>query len=172
MDIGVHHKDFGAVDVAGLTAHLLSLPESAWQENTYRQDTFSVHRRTQSIVLKFDAHTARELLDTFRPFLADLFHKIKEHFGEYTIQKLMFARLPSDCSIPKHIDSAPIFDDTHRLHVPLQTNDNVIFTVGGEHVVMSENNLYEINNKRPHSVANNGDTDRIHLIIDIQEQAA
>jgi hypothetical protein len=52
------------------------------------------------------------------------------------------------------------------VHFPIVTNDKVLFTVGSQTVNMQEGMLYEINNRRKHSVANRGDADRIHLIID------
>ncbi len=46
------------------------------------------------------------------------------------------------------------------------TNDQVLFTVGSQTINMEEGTLYEINNRRKHSVTNRGATDRVHLIVD------
>ena len=54
----------------------------------------------------------------------------------------------------------------HRIHLPLITNDEVIFDVGESSMKMAEGELWEINNRREHAVANNSDNDRIHIILD------
>lgn len=54
----------------------------------------------------------------------------------------------------------------HRIHVPLLTNPDVIFLVGGKQVTMDVGNGYEINNQLVHRVHNGGDEDRIHFIFD------
>ena len=41
------------------------------------------------------------------------------------------------------------------------------YTVNGETVNMKEGECWEINNQRPHSVLNDSDIDRVHLLVDI-----
>ena len=59
---------------------------------------------------------------------------------------------------------------THRTHIPLITNKDVLFKVG-EKVASSESKhmnvgeIWEINNARIHEVNNNGNDDRIHMIV-------
>ena len=55
---------------------------------------------------------------------------------------------------------------SHRIHLSIITNDEVWFTVGNETIHMREGELYEINNRRMHSVKNAGSEDRVHLIMD------
>jgi aspartyl/asparaginyl beta-hydroxylase (cupin superfamily) len=57
----------------------------------------------------------------------------------------------------------------NRTHIPIKTNDNVLFTVAGETINMKEGEIWEFNNQKYHSVHNNGDEDRWHLIIDYQK---
>ena len=52
------------------------------------------------------------------------------------------------------------------MHIPIITNDKVVFAVGGQEKYMQVGELWEINNELVHTVANHGDEDRIHLIID------
>jgi quercetin dioxygenase-like cupin family protein len=56
--------------------------------------------------------------------------------------------------------------NARRIHTAITSNDQVVFTVGGEPRVMNEGELWEINNARPHQVVNQGDQSRVHLIID------
>lgn len=69
-------------------------------------------------------------------------------------------------SIPPHIDEqGPSW--LCRVHIPLTTNDESQFIVGGEHHHMEVGNAYIVNTEVMHSVENNGGTPRIHLMFDV-----
>ena len=53
-----------------------------------------------------------------------------------------------------------------RIHVPIRTNAQVAFFVDGEVVPMKTGECWYANVNLPHSVRNDGTTDRIHLVID------
>ncbi len=53
-----------------------------------------------------------------------------------------------------------------RLHLCLFSNNDVSFTVAGEEIHILEGELWYLNADEPHSVTNNSDTPRIHLVID------
>jgi hypothetical protein len=53
-----------------------------------------------------------------------------------------------------------------RLHVPIATNPDVDFRLNGERVTLGEGECWYLRLSDPHSVANAGDRDRIHLVID------
>jgi len=52
------------------------------------------------------------------------------------------------------------------VHIPITTNDKVVFTVDGEKKNMQVGEFWEIDNSQDHSVENQGNEDRIHLIVD------
>lgn len=54
-----------------------------------------------------------------------------------------------------------------RVHVPLQTNDQVEFYLGGELVNMREGEAWVGDFSLPHRVDNLGASDRIHLVLDV-----
>ena len=54
-----------------------------------------------------------------------------------------------------------------RLHIPIQTNDDVDFRLNGTRVVLREGECWYLRLSDPHSVANRGNTDRVHLVIDV-----
>jgi aspartyl/asparaginyl beta-hydroxylase (cupin superfamily) len=53
-----------------------------------------------------------------------------------------------------------------RTHIPIITNSEVTFIVGGETKYLKEGEIWEIDNSKEHSVNNNSNVDRIHLIMD------
>ena len=50
--------------------------------------------------------------------------------------------------------------------MPVATNPRVRFTVDGRPFKLEAGKVYEINNRKTHSVINKGTTDRIHFIFD------
>jgi len=69
-------------------------------------------------------------------------------------------------TIAQYRDMNFAFAHAHRVHVPSITNDLVWFTVGGETLNVPDGEIYEINNRRMHSVCNKGDEPRVHLVLD------
>jgi mannose-6-phosphate isomerase-like protein (cupin superfamily) len=69
--------------------------------------------------------------------------------------------------IKEHRDVELAFENGEaRLHFPIFTNQGVAFYVNDERVTMHEGDCWYINANLKHRVVNNGDTDRIHLVID------
>ena len=68
--------------------------------------------------------------------------------------------------IPPHTDAQP-HNWMTRIHVPLTTNAESKFIVGGESHHMEVGQAYLVNTEAEHSVENDGKTPRIHLMWDV-----
>ena len=68
--------------------------------------------------------------------------------------------------IKPHRDANPAAKWPHKIHVPIQTNDQVAFLVGDTEYHFPEGEAVEVNNMGVHAVRNGGDSDRIHLIFE------
>ncbi len=69
--------------------------------------------------------------------------------------------------VKAHTDAGLAFEQGEvRIHIPLKTNDGVDFYVDDEALHLREGECWYINFELKHSLANNGNTDRIHLVID------
>jgi len=69
--------------------------------------------------------------------------------------------------IKPHRDVELAFEKNEaRLHVPIFTNPDVEFFIVEQRVVMEPGTCWYINANLTHRVANHGDTDRIHLVVD------
>lgn len=102
------------------------------------------------------------------PFLARCPY-IREMLGAFTcsMQAVRFLRLGPGSTIREHKDYNLSLDDGEiRLHIPVRTNQDVDFIVGGKRVVMAEGECWYHNFNLPHSVANRGTTARVHLTLD------
>ena len=46
-------RELGPIDITALSETILAQEEVAWHEDQYRQETYDVHRQTETIVLVF-----------------------------------------------------------------------------------------------------------------------
>lgn len=77
--------------------------------------------------------------------------------------------LKSESDIKPHKDYNLGYEDgCFRLHIPIITNDKVNFLLEGERVKMQPGECWYTNVNFTHSVSNFGETDRIHLVIDLE----
>lgn len=175
----------GDIDTADLKVLVQNLTEEQWNSFSVRQKRYEVHQHTQTIGLVYDpdfrhSHPTRlPLLEVFEPRLRPILWMAADHFEEtqsarqlirengagYFIRASL-VRLKANCSITEHRDMNFSLTHSHRVHLPIITSDQVLFTVGKETINMREGQLTEINNRRMHSVRNDGPDDRVHLLLD------
>ncbi len=148
------------------------MPERAWY-GSGREKTYEVHKQTQAMLLIHDDDfrhynpTYHDLYTDFRKELKPIFDFIKDRYNhDGYIVRALFARLKGHGRIDTHTDGLFSLLKCHRIHIPIITNDDVVFTIGGEEKVLGEGEMWEINNATLHAVDNRNDADRIHLIID------
>lgn len=147
-----------------------------WNEYTARQEKYTTHCHTKTIPIIFDKSFN---LNSFKIIPTDYFSlfeneilKIENLISKSTnedgkIIRALLVKLPSGKSIRPHIDRSTTLSLCRRIHIPIQTNENCFFTVGGDKKNLKLGEMWEINNdKRMHSVENLGKYDRIHLIVD------
>jgi hypothetical protein len=167
-------RPLGYVDCRRLTERVLAADENAWYLDHRRQDDYEVHVETQSIILVFfDGWPEVRVThaggwDTFGDLTMPIMEELvaKHYAPGGMVLRVMLARLLPNCQIEAHWDKHPSFSISHRIHVPLLTNPDVEFIVGTERIATRTHQAFELNNKLPHSVANRGNTARIHLIFD------
>ncbi|MEA2212135.1 MAG: hypothetical protein QOF83_2083 [Solirubrobacteraceae bacterium] len=76
-------------------------------------------------------------------------------------------RLGPKALIREHQDYNLGYDDGEvRIHVPLTTSPEVEFRHAGDRVDMQPGEAWYLDLNLPHAVANHGDTERVHLVID------
>ena len=158
-------------DVSKLKAKVAQLTENDWAQSD-RHTQFDIHKETQSIQLLGDdmSHTPPQKTRYFDLLAADvapIIERLKGHFGrEGVFIRMLIARLNAQSEIKPHVDKGYSLINCNRIHIPLFTNDQVQFSVGGESRTLNEGEVWEINNADVHAVANASDYPRVHLIID------
>ena len=176
MKIDVPLKELGEIDASALRDRILEQEAAAWHEDEFRQQTFDVHRETESIVMVFvddskwpQLEVRKEpgwdrIADVALPVMHEIIEKHYEPGG--TIIRAVAAKLLAGAKILPHRDSHPSFHVGHRIHVPITTNPRVRFMIDGRPYQLEPGQAYEINNQMKHSVANKGKEDRITFIFD------
>jgi len=152
-------------------------PESAWILETYRQDNYKMHQETGSIILKLQNRNEKhpiavdntELISKYS-ILNELYAKAAEilGFSKYIVPTSLFVKLPAGKQVYKHKDSFEVFKYINRIHVPIITNAECLFTIGEETKSVEKGKATQIDNMAWHSVENKSSVDRVHLIFDIK----
>jgi hypothetical protein len=84
------------------------------------------------------------------------------------VRSVRLLKLGAGAEIREHRDAGiSIAGEEARLHIPVITNDETEFIVGGRRVIMRPGECWYVNVDLPHSVTNCGHTDRVHLVIDV-----
>tara|TARA_B100000085_G_scaffold135669_1_gene123518 strand:+ start:1317 stop:1955 length:639 start_codon:yes stop_codon:yes gene_type:complete len=157
------------------------LPEEAWDGETDR-NKFSVHTMVKVVPIRwtFDSLKRKKITRLknnewydvleFTNIENELQKIYEKYYGAGFIDTIILALMPGNHTLIPHKDNGYSLMRTHRTHIPLITNKDVLFKVG-EKVASSESKhmnvgeIWEINNARIHEVNNNGNDDRIHMIV-------
>lgn len=168
-----NYKMYGNIDVQDIKDKINTLD---WTEHTLRQNLFKMHEHTQTLEIMWDItslqtnrvgkiHSNYYKLN-MQSFLDNIKPIYKSNFGNGYFIRILFVKLKSNTNILPHIDAGHSLELCKRTHIPIITNPNVTFTIDGETKHLKEGEIWEINNTKEHSVDNNSDEDRIHLLID------
>jgi hypothetical protein len=162
----------GSIDkLEPLLEKVAQLTEQDWSVSD-RQTVFDIHQKTKSIKIIFEdmSHTVPEKTEfhsQFESVLKPVLTQLQKAFGEDgTFVRIILARLEAGAQIEHHVDKGYSLLNSNRVHIPLITNKDVAFYVGGETKNLQAGEIWEINNATVHAVHNKSKHDRVHLIID------
>lgn len=82
------------------------------------------------------------------------------------LRSVRLMRLTAGSTIREHVDDLDAEAGNLRLHVPVTTNPDVEFRLGGQRVEMAPGSIWYLRLSDPHKVVNRGGTDRVHLVLD------
>ena len=152
-------------DAARLAAEVDALPPTAWGTG----GRVGVHRAAEALFLRGYAPSEGALPIENRPPLAALAYIseiIQRHIPAPPMRCLL-ARLPGGARVATHIDRAPYFAQTIRLHIAVTSHDSAFMYCSGQRYVMRPGELWALNNSAPHAVWNaDPERPRTHLICD------
>lgn len=185
MNFSGNFLHLGSVDTGLLRHNVKALTDEQWTAYALRQKRYEVHRDTETIGLVFDpdfrhSHPTRlPMLDIFHDAIYPALKLVASYYEESAKAKALaqefglgyfiratLVRLKAGGKIDAHQDNNFSLTHSHRVHLPVVTNDKVFFNVGEVTMALPAGELYEINNRRLHAVRNESDVDRVHLILD------
>ena len=125
-------------------------------------------------IAKHDPYADERFYRKRRDDIPEYISEVLDTIGSHITHKTRFARLPAGKHIGEHVDHDTKYGV--RLHIPIITNDKSIY--GGRDVngkvreahFPADGGVWFINPGLPHWVRNEGDTERVHLIISCDSQ--
>ena len=155
-----------ALDGNQLGAEVAALPASVWGSTAGRK---GVHRAAEALFLRGHAPAEGEMPIEDRPILKDV--PYLRTFIEETMPapplRALLAKLPAGARIPPHVDRGAYFNNSIRIHVPIETNDEVWMYCDGRGYHMGVGEVWALNNISTHAVWNaHPSQSRTHLICD------
>ena len=185
MNFDGNFRKLGQCNVSTFAAKVAEISDRVWEAESFRTEVYEVHEDTQTLNLLMDDDyrhrnpTRHPAYDEFEPEVVAIMGQVNRYLrGSLKMRRLvakhgpgyficvLLVRLLPDSAIPGHYDTYESLARCHRIHVPLITNDKVIFGVGGSSQHMSAGEIWEINNRHKHSVTNRSEEARVHLILD------
>jgi hypothetical protein len=177
---GIEKLDFviDGATVTKLQNMVSSFSEEEWDEWDYRQKSYEYHRHTKTIRCRWIENNIDEyhegltveygIFSSIERVLGNVFTYIKRHYQGKICQAILTRQNPHSLITP-HIDIGKKLTYSHRLHIPIFTNDDILLQCGEQIINMKVGRVYEINNQMNHMVVNNSDSFKIHLILDVIE---
>ncbi len=154
------------VDANRLLMEVSSLPSELWGSQGGR---VGVHSSAEAIFLRGHAPAEGELAVEDRPALTHLPYVRHLIFAliPATPMRCLLAKLGPGASISPHIDQAPYFGKTLRLHIPILTNPQALMYCAGHVYRMAAGEVWALNNSAVHAVWNrHPELHRTHVICD------
>jgi len=151
-------------DVNKLAEEVLSLNEEQWIPHP---DGFVGNFSIPLISLNGEQNNAFNGPMKVTPVLSQLEYisQILSSFGEvFGRSRLM--RLSPGTEVPLHTDTNYHWYKRVRIHIPIITDEKVIFHCDEKNVHMAAGETWIFDTWKHHKVINNGKTNRIHLVID------
>ena len=165
------------IDAERLATEVSALPSSVWdvRGGKHRYPQQGVHAAADTVFLRGHTPAEGDKPIEDRPLLKELGYirqLIEREIGTRP-QRCMLARLPAGASVLPHVDRAPYFSKTLRVHVPIESNDRVWMFCAGLAYQMKPGQAWALNNVAVHAVWNaHPSLARTHLICDFLPEPA
>ena len=155
--------DLAAVETAGWTEHFVKQNyDGDWSAIALR----AARGETHPVRMIYSDPSCTDFVDTPLLAFAGYFRQVLAAF-ECPLMSVRLMRLAPGSVIKEHRDHDLAFEEGKvRIHVPVVTNQAVDFRLNGTRCLMPAGSSWYLRLSDPHSVANPGTTDRVHLVID------
>jgi hypothetical protein len=171
-------RELGPVDLGTVAADVLATPDEAWDTSDDFEANYNKRgalRQAAHIILRFSDRRQRPAAcydmpawEQWAPRLLPIMEAAVKPYGYARgfFPRIMLARLPGGAFVAPHVDGEPSGNRPHKIHVPILTNADTYFFVEQQRYHFPVGHAYEVNNAARHAAANNGESDRVHLIFE------
>lgn len=157
-------KSWSAISLRGYTPDVMRIEKPVEMSKKWKEEHKDEEFYLQDTFLRQEFPEVEELLS----FL-----------GDAELHRIRFMRLtPGGGELTRHTDqvdpdSGLNINNLSRLHFPIRTNSKVKFGVweptgNKKEVNMKVGECWVLDTRKPHTVINEGDEDRIHLVVDVK----
>ncbi len=158
-----------------IKTEVLQATSQEWLTDTKRQNYWNAHKKTESIVLKMGREYETSQFtcaweEKWQYILRPLMDKLESIYGSGEVTRMIISKLFPSSEVGEHMDTERLLHFSHRIHLPIETNEEVAFSVRGQKYKLEEAMLYELSNQDLHSVENTSTKDRIHIIVDYADR--
>lgn len=173
-------QKYGDVKISSIQNEVNNFKEE-WLLDTTRQIPNYTHEHTQMYQLRFFHYFWNPSLpgyyknvNTFKnqesiEELNNIYNFLEKEYNGKVVRAEIINMMPHS-RIRKHRDKTDMLFICRRIHIPIKTNKDAIFTVNNDSQNMIEGGVYEINNSKIHNVFNYNHENRVHLIIDLMPE--
>tara|TARA_B100001778_G_C18433299_1_gene558854 strand:+ start:190 stop:792 length:603 start_codon:yes stop_codon:yes gene_type:complete len=166
------------VDIGKIDLPDWQFDEEDWNNDlgNLRKDKLTIFRHIDSICLQWQYAKGKpykvaqktDFYDKYydKKFFTELEQKLHDFYGHGYFVSLLFARLKPNGRIEPHVDGGLSVVHNRDIHIPVSTNKNCVFTVGDSTRHMKIGEIVEIDNTVTHSVVNDSEESRIHLMVE------
>ena len=168
------YKVLGKYNVSSILEKINGFSEDNWKLIEERKTLFA-QEECDTIVLfnlpdyqnkVFDKLIIGSWLSIFSQEIKEICDIISLVYPNGEPKRIILNKLPPGKVIAEHFDANYHLETCRRIHLPIITNDHVNFNIQRQKISMNVGVITEINNNALHSVQNNSNKDRIHLLID------
>lgn len=155
--------DLEPVAAAGWTEHFVKQNyDGDWSVIALRAPAGATH----PVQMIYSDPSCSEFVDTPMLAAAPYYRQVLAAFA-CPLQAARLMRLAPGSIIKEHTDHDLAFEGgTVRIHIPVITNAGVDFRLNGQRCTMPAGSSWYLRLSDPHSVANHGASERVHLVID------
>jgi hypothetical protein len=171
-------RELGSFDIQQVKNFSKNISEEEWEKWNYRQKKYKLNKYTSTFPLIWsdpgDFVNFPNGIDTFLMNKESNLHEYVKAYYEFletfydgTVIRSLLVRLKEFSTISPHVDLTDTLTKVHRCHLPIITNKKIMFCIQNNFYHLEEGKFYEVNNSGVHSVTNDSDKGRVHLMIDI-----
>lgn len=167
-------------DAARLQADLAVAATMTWTDHFVKQNYEGrwdvaplrhVAGATHPVMQAYSAPDAADFVDADLLNRTPYFREVLDAF-ETPLKTVRLMRLTPGSQIREHCDHDLAADwGEARIHIPITTNPGVTFLLNRKPVAMQPGEAWYLRLADPHAVTNDGETDRVHLVIDCKANA-